>query len=219
MKTKVSNIIFFSYLAIILILLLGILIYLRTVVTSGDFIKQNKMNIDVNIGLNNENLKPVQEFNVVYLTNVDEANLVQKDSFLVDIPDTSMQVRNDTLFVHNCENAQIIFKHVNTIIVKQNSTLNLVSDSDNSLKIISQDAEINMAAVNINTLLLISTGNSNISLAAAKINTLKLNMQGKNELNLMSRIKLLEGNNSEQTSITMFPKPKKVRLRGNTIIK
>lgn len=219
-KLKISNTIFLSYFSLIFLISIGVLIYLRTVISDSDFTKGQNRNINVTINnnsnnLNNPNLRDIGEFKVIYLKNVQEANLVQNSNYAVDIPQESMRLRNDTLFIENCGSVQIEFSDISSIFVEENTKINLAAFGGNNLNINCSNSEINLAALDLNLLNLISNGNCEINLAASKITTLNIDFLGKNEVNLMAKITNLVGQNSDETKISMFPKPKNISVDGN----
>jgi len=205
-----SNIIFFSYLGVIFLIGLGIMIYARTLISSGEFLKEN-----VNIEYGNDKLKSIESFDVVYLKNT-QLEMIQSDSFAVDIPDSSMILRNDTLFVENCNSAVILYKEVSEINLEESSDLNIVSANNDELIIKGSNSEINIAAVDFNKLILISKGDCEINVTSSKINVVDVDFIGENEVDFLAKVDVLQGNNSDETEITILPKPKKIKLNGNT---
>lgn len=210
MKMRKSNIIFFSYLGVIFLIGLGIMIYARTLISSGEFLKEN-----VNIEYGNDKLKSIESFDVVYLKNT-QLEMIQSDSFAVDIPDSSMILRNDTLFVENCNSAVILYKEVSEINLEESSDLNIVSANNDELIIKGSNSEINIAAVDFNKLILISKGDCEINVTSSKINVVDVDFIGENEVDFLAKVDVLQGNNSDETEITILPKPKKIKLNGNT---
>jgi hypothetical protein len=215
MKKKYSNLLFFSYLTIILLVSIATLIYVKIYLQkfSPQQLKHLKTYYDIS------QLKKIPAFDVAVITNQAQVSLIQSDSFAASIPIQKLKYSNDTIFISENKNLKISFKKIKSIITKDNSQTNIVSLTNQNFTIDASDNSIiNILGVNIFDLNINAIDNAQFNIATSKIKNLNINLKGRNQINIAGRIENLQGYLANTSSVNAFPKPKNININNKNRI-
>lgn len=212
MKKKISNKIFWSYLALILIFGIVILSYFK--IKLKDYVQTDNSLIHVNVETDVKYKVP--DFSCIIIKNNSSVSLVEADSCAADVTADKLRYSGDTLFVENDKDISLTFKNLKEINIRDQSELNLVTLKTPVISInASNDASANLVLVNTEQVNLKAIDNATFNLVSKGIEDLNIDFQGSNTLNITGRVQNLKGYFSKNSTLTSFPKPKKIDLKGN----
>lgn len=214
MKKKYSNYIFFGYLAIIFLIGLGSIIYLRIALNGKITKSETDFHTNVNMNIKDQ-MKEIPKFNVLIVKNQAEVTVIESDSFAANVDASDLQFVNDTLIISSDDEVALDVKSLKKIIVGDEAELQLVSFKTSDLYIdASNETEVNIVGPYLATMTIAGRDQTEINITAAHIDDLKVDLSGETELSIQGDVVLLEGSKVENAKISAFPKPKNVDLEG-----
>jgi len=215
MKKKISNYIFFGYLALLLLIGVSIMIYFRV------YLKNNatsRKEVRITNTTENNDMKTIPPFNVLILNNQARVAVVESDSFAADIDVSQLNYVNDTLYIDANQDITLSVVELHNAVAQDESELSLVSFENSTLKVDAQNqAEVDIVLPYLDSLYLKGADECQYNVTNANIKYMEIDLIGKTKLSIVGDVKLLKGSNGEDTEIGAIPKPREVELTGKGI--